>query len=359
MSAEIAMQSLRKENSPPNVTAIIPTYQRARLLRRAVCSVLDQEGVPLQVCVYDNASGDETAAEVKAMASRDARLVYHCHPSNLGAAANFEFGLRRVDTPFFSILSDDDYLLPDFYRRAMAGFEAYPEAKFWIGTTLNVDEKGIIWDARVNRWPREGLFRPPGGFMAMTGQGFQPTWTGMVFRREVLDLEGLPDPETLGPSDMEFCLRLAARFPYVMEKHPSAVFVLNSESFSTTQPLSSFWPGWKRMMRNFEASELLSGDAKNAALSALRADAQRMLFRRGANAIAARRLDFARQAAQALAAECKLPGRAAVLRTIAGLCAQSRVAQQAYTALYTRAERRLVQSRNDLQVRYGHLLRDA
>lgn len=346
------------DGAEPLVTAVVPTFRRPRLLRRAITSVLSQQGASLRVCVYDNASGDDTAAMVASLATGHSRLHYHCHATNIGAAANFAYGLRRVDTPFFSILSDDDYLLPGFYQRALMGLAAHPEALFWVGVVLNVDTNGVIWDARVDRWQREGVFCPPEGFMSMTG-GMAPAWTGIVFRRAVLDLEGLPDPETLGPSDLEYCLRLAARFPYIVEKHASAVFTLNNESFSATQPISAFWPGWKRMMKKFEANKRLSGDFRKGALAALRHDAQRMLFRRGANAIAAERLDFARDAADALAADCGLKDRARLLRVITAVCAQSAIAQGAYTSAYRLAERRIVRSRNALQVKYGGLLRHA
>lgn len=340
----------------PVITAIIPTYRRPALLRRAISSVLEQEGVPLQVCVYDNASGDETAELVAAMATEDPRLVYYRHPLNIGGLANFEFGLSRVDTPFFSLLSDDDYLLPGFYQRALAALEAYSSAMCWAGMTLNVDESGQIWDARVRRWPREGMYEPPQGFIRMTG-GMAPAWTGILFRREVLDMVGMLDPTVLGPSDLEYCLRLAARFPYVLEKYPSAVFTLNSASFSATQPMSSFWPGWKRMLQKFEADDGMDEAFKHRALAALRQDAQRMLFRRGANALAAGRVDFARDAADALQADCGMAGRARLLRTIASGCERSSLLQRAYTFAYRSAEARIVRSRGTLQAEYGSQLR--
>lgn len=346
------------DDSLPLITTIIPTFRRPRLLRRAITSVLEQTEAPLRVCVYDNASGDETADVVRKMADTDARLGYHCHSANIGAAANFDFGLHQVSTPLFSILSDDDYLLPGFYQRAMAGLTAHPEAMFWAGMTLHVDEAGTIWYARVRDLPREGLLAPPEGFMAMTG-GMAPAWTSIVFRRDVLDIEGFPDPETRGPSDLEYCLRLAARFPYVLEKYPSAVLTLNSASFSATQPMSSFWPGWKRMLQRFNDDGDLDQAFKREALAALRSDAQRMLFRRGANALAAGRLEFARDAAEALQDDCGLPGRARLLRVIAGACEHSALAQRAYTLAYRAAEARIVKSQSALQAKYGSLLRSA
>jgi glycosyltransferase involved in cell wall biosynthesis len=342
----------------PFITAIIPTYRRPQLLRRAISSVLEQEDASLQVCVYDNASGDETADVVATLAAKDSRVIYHQHPTNIGGLANFLFGMSRVETPFFSLLSDDDYLLPGFYRRALAGLSEKPQAMCWAGMTLNVDERGVVWDARVRDWAREGLLEPPDGFMAMTG-GMAPSWTGILFRREVLDLVGMLDPEVLGPSDLEYLLRLAARFPYVLQKHPSAVFTLNSASFSATQPMSSFWPGWKRMLEKFSTDDTLDDAFKMQALHALREDARRMLFRRGANALAGARYDFVRDAVDALESDCGLVGRASLLRMLATACKRMSIVQQAYSIAYRLAERHIVGSRKILQAEYGHLLRMA
>lgn len=342
----------------PRITTVIPTYRRPELLRRAVTSALEQEGVPLQVRVFDNASGDGTGAVIAAIAARDTRLRYHCHPGNIGGLANFEFGLRNVDTPFFSILSDDDYLLPGFYRRALEDLDAQPDAMFWAGITLNVDEQGRIWDARIDRWAREGLFVPPQGLMPMM-HGMAPVWTGIVFRRELLTGLGFPDPEALGPADFDFILRVASRHPFILRKHPSAVFTLNNASFSATQPLSSFWPGWQKMLRNVESNDALAADAKREVLRALHVDARRMLLRRAANALAQGRYDFSCGAAEALRAEYGPGARPAFLKALTRALERFPSLQAFYAWLYRWAERRLVRSRSDLEPRFGRLIRRA
>lgn len=337
------------------VTAVIPTFRRPRLLRRAITSAVSQEGVDVTVAVFDNCSGDETADVVSAIAQRYPGVRYHRHPANIGAIANFKAGVDSVTTPFFSILSDDDYLLPGFYQRALAGFAEHPEAMFWAGVTLNVDEHGTIWDARLNRWPREGLYPPPQGALQMTG-GLAPTWTGIVFRREVLERAGFIDPETLGPSDLDYTLRLGARFPFVFEKVPVAVFSIHGSGFSATQPLSSFWPGWLRMIENIKAMPGLMDADRERLLTALNADARRMLFRRGANALAAARLDFARAAAAVLSEHYGQTVRSGLLRAMAEGCETIPGGQRLVTACYRLLERRLVASRADLQRTHGHLL---
>jgi glycosyltransferase involved in cell wall biosynthesis len=338
------------------ITTIIPTYRRPALLRRAIASAVDQQGVDARVCVFDNCSNDDTAEVVKRMAQDHPQIRYHCHSRNLGASANFDFGMRSVDTPFFSILSDDDYLLPDFYQRALASLAEHPDAMFWAGTTLTVDEQGAIWDARVDRWPREGVFGPPEGLMAMM-HGMAPVWTGIVFRREVFDLIGFMDHEALGPSDLDFMLKIASSHSYVLSKHPSAVYMLNAESFSALQPLSSFWPGWQKMFRNIDANESLDQQARESALAALHQDARRMLFRRGANALAEARFDFTREAAQVLHGYYSRVWRSWLLKNLASLCETMPWFQRFYAAAYRAAQRRLVASRADLEVRFGHLIR--
>ncbi len=340
----------------PSITTVILTYRRPTLLQRAIASAVDQQGVEACVCVFDNCSDDDTAEVVKRMAQEHPQVRYHCHSHNLGAAANFDFGMRSVDTAFFSILSDDDYLLPGFYQRALASLAEHPEAMFWAGTTLSVDEQGTIWDARVDRWPREGVFNPPDGLMAMM-HGMAPVWTGIVFRREVLDQVGFLDQETLGPSDLDFMLRVASRHPFLLSKHPSAVYMLNANSFSALQPLSSFWPGWHKMFRNLESNATLGQQARKAALRALHQDARRMLFRRGANALAAARYDFSRGAAQALQDYYGRRWRPWTLRILASFCETVPGFQRVYAAAYKAAERRLVASRADLEARFGHLIR--
>jgi glycosyltransferase involved in cell wall biosynthesis len=94
------------------ITVIVPTFRRPALLERAVRSVLAQTHPDLVVAIYDNASGDGTREVCERLAKEDPRVRYHEHRENIGAGANFQYGLERVATPYFAFLSDDDALLP-------------------------------------------------------------------------------------------------------------------------------------------------------------------------------------------------------------------------------------------------------
>lgn len=336
------------------IATIIPTFNRQALLGRAVDSVLAQD-VSVSIRVFDNASTDGTEQMMRSLAASDESVRYHRHASNIGGAANFEFGLTTVDTEFFSILSDDDYLLPAFYQEAIRALDADPEALFWAGCTLHVDESDVVVEARIETWARYGRFIGEEGVMAMT-HGRAPTWTGIVFRRRVLERLGLPDRDARGPSDLDFVLRAAAHGPFIVSPHPSAVFILNSASFSATQPLSSFWPGWLHMIANVRRWAVFDATSRERIAAALETDARRMLFRRGIAAVLAGRRDFAKEAALILRDTPR--GRMAGLLLGMTFVATRYPGVVAVLArLYARLETRLISQRNDLQRRHGGRLR--
>ncbi len=90
------------------VSVVIPTFNRSRLLERALRSVgLQRPRRPAQVIVVDDASTDDTAEVAEAFG---AELITHRH--RLGAAAAYETGLRAARHEWVALLDDDDEWLP-------------------------------------------------------------------------------------------------------------------------------------------------------------------------------------------------------------------------------------------------------
>jgi glycosyltransferase involved in cell wall biosynthesis len=339
-----------------SITVIIPTYRRPQLLRRAIESVLEQDYADLQVCVYDNHSCDATAQVVSDLARADPRVRYTCHDRNIGGLANFQFGMARVDTPYFSFLSDDDYLLPGFFATAIPALAAAPEAIFWAGLTLRMDADGGFFDATLDKWDREGLFAPPDGVLRLL-RGNAPCWAGTVFRRQAIEEIGLLDEAVGGAADLDYMVRAAARHPYIVSKLPAAVFTMHPGSVSETAPFSLFWPGWLKIARNVEEVASMTAPARAQIVEVVHQDARRMLFRRGANALAKADIGFARHCARALREHYGLFAKSLLLRAIATACASLPLAQQAYTACYRAAERQILRRREGLRANYAGIVR--
>jgi glycosyltransferase involved in cell wall biosynthesis len=238
------------------------------MLERALVSVLRQTVRNVRICVYDNASGDETESIVRKLASRDARVQYFRHDANLGALANFLFGMRRVETPYFSFLSDDDVLLPDFYETAIAGFERWPDALMSAASTVEVNEAGRPLFEPLALWPREGLFEPPSGAFAMLDNR-HPTWTTALFKRESIDRIGYLDLEVGGPSDLDFELHLAACAPIVVSKLVCGAYVRHAAAHSATET-PDVAAGFARICRKIDGDARIDADARVKLAAGLR-----------------------------------------------------------------------------------------
>lgn len=233
----------------PKITTIIPTYRRPKLLKRAIESVLSQSFGDFQVCVYDNASGDETAEIVSGIAKKEPRVKYFCHNENIGGHKNFHYAIERVVTPFFTILSDDDFLLPDFYEIALDGFRKHPEAIFSAVATAHISDSGDVLDVPMLQWPA-GFYKSPYGLVAMLTYG-HPTWTGILFRKDVFEKNSFIRESVGVTSDLDFELRVARNGSFVVSRKLGAVFVMHPEGSYVSAGFSGFWPGWLKMVRTF------------------------------------------------------------------------------------------------------------
>lgn len=237
-------------NTPePQITTIITTYKRPKLLKRAIESVLHQTYSSFQVCVYDNASGDETAEVVAELKKRDSRVKYHCHSENIGMMNNYQYAFEHVNTPYFSFLSDDDLVLPTFLETTLKGFEKHPEVMFSAASTLIVNEKNEIVADPLAHWKREGLYALPEGPIEMVGRWIPPT--AILFRKQVL--EGI----TIATSnqilwDCDLLLKIAARFAFFISKEPCGVFLNHAQSFSAHQGSKNWRAGILKMMHEIE-----------------------------------------------------------------------------------------------------------
>jgi len=316
----------------PLITAVIPTYRRPMLLRRAIRSVLAQTYPHLRVCVYDNASGDETPSVVDEMARTDCRIKYYCHPENIGALKNFIYGMEQVETPFFSIFSDDDVLLPDFYQTALAGFEKFPEVMCSVTATLQVDCRGNILGIPLLAW-KPGLYLPPEGLLAMLNC-LPPVWTSVLFRREVIEKVGCLDEEVGPAADLDFELRTAARFPIVVSLQPGAMFVRHPGSSCTSPLLSFIWPGWLKMVRNLTEDQRIPYDARRYAGHVLTERLKSSLVRQGLGSLVRRNWEDTLKASEVLGNHYHLRGRARLLRVSARVCRHLPGVYYLFYALY-------------------------
>ncbi|MCW2574158.1 MAG: glycosyltransferase family 2 protein [Modestobacter sp.] len=98
------------------VTVVIPAYNRAGVIARAIASARAQRPhPPAEIIVVDDRSSDDTAARA---ASAGARVVRHERNRGAGAARNT--AMHSATQPWTAFLDSDDMWLPDHLARALA-----------------------------------------------------------------------------------------------------------------------------------------------------------------------------------------------------------------------------------------------
>jgi glycosyltransferase involved in cell wall biosynthesis len=225
-------------STDPMITSVIPTYRRPELLRRAIRSILDQNYHHFKICVYDNASNDRTPAVVRELASQDPRVHYHCNPENIGAPDNFALGLSEADTPFVHLISDDDFLLPNFFNHAVAAMQENPDAAFFSGGMLSTEPDGRVRGFLCYGTETKTVCHPPALFKLLAP--YTRTWTSALFRRASLNALGGLKKETGYGFSIELILRSSTRFQAILSDTPCAVFTVHPGSSSVAEASEAF-----------------------------------------------------------------------------------------------------------------------
>ncbi len=248
----------------PLITTIILTYRRPHLLKKALQSVLSQTYPHFQVIICDNASGDETASVVAEFAKKDPRIKYFCHEKNIGMLGNYQFGLSLVNTDFFSFLSDDDAVLPNFYETTLQEFQKHPDAGFVAGSTIILSPKGRTIRIPLSYWPREGKYNPPDGALEMIGK--YPVPTSVLFSKKVIKHVSI-DFENPIYWDCDYLFQTASIFPIVISKKPCAIFRHHDQSFSNQKNSDIYEEAFNKLLKNIQKNKNLTTEKSQSAIS--------------------------------------------------------------------------------------------
>lgn len=122
----------------------IPTYKRPALLERALDSAVRQRtSRPYQILVVDNDAEGEHAAAIDALLRTYAspRLRYVRNPANLGMFGNWNRCLSLAEARYVTVLSDDDWLAPDFVHHMARLMERRPGGVLYACVPRVVDER--------------------------------------------------------------------------------------------------------------------------------------------------------------------------------------------------------------------------
>ncbi len=195
------------------VSVIIPTFNRAHLVGRAISSVLFQTFERYEILVIDDGSTDSTWNVVQQFGSR---IRYLPLGTNLGVSAARNTGIRKSRSPFLAFLDSDDYWLPEKLSSQIGFFRHNPEIRI-----CQTEELWIRHGRRVN--PGKKHRKPSGDIFSPSLKMCLISPSAVMIRRSLLDETGLFDETLPACEDYDLWLRIAARYPIPLIEKPLVI----------------------------------------------------------------------------------------------------------------------------------------
>lgn len=187
------------------VTVILPTFNRAHLLERALDSVYAQSAPPAEVIVVDDGSTDSTSELV----SERFPAVRYCHQPNKGVSAARNRGISTASQPWLAFLDSDDEWLPKKLERQLGALEKNPGSLF-----CHTDEIWIRRGRRVN--PMNKHAKPEGWIFPQCLPLCCVSPSSVMLHRDLLEEVGVFDESLPACEDYDLWLRVASRHPVLL-----------------------------------------------------------------------------------------------------------------------------------------------
>ncbi len=145
MVEDVTREAGRMDAGGLSIAAVIPTYNRARLLGRAIESVLAQSRSPDEILVVDDGSTEDVASTVR----RYGNLVELVRKPRGGIASARNLAASLAETDFIAFLDSDDYWDGshlDAVARAIAGTEQRASLYFCDVRLSKERGGGTLWE---------------------------------------------------------------------------------------------------------------------------------------------------------------------------------------------------------------------
>ena len=197
------------ENS---ISVIIPTYNRAEKLAKALDSVLAQTTPAQEIIVIDDGSTDRT----EALINHDYPTIQYHKQENRGVSAARNVGIQSATSEWLAFLDSDDEWLANKLEVQMKRLKAEPD-----NLISHTDEIWVRNGRRVN--PKKKHIKKGGHIFEHCLPMCAMSPSSIIIHRSVLDDVGLFDESLPACEDYDLWLRITAKYPVTFIETPQII----------------------------------------------------------------------------------------------------------------------------------------
>lgn len=209
------------------ISVIIPTYNRAGLLPRAIGSVLSQTSPADELIVVDDGSSDNTA-EILAAYGGQLQVI---RQKNRGVSAARNTGIERAKGEWIALLDSDDAWLPRKLENQRAYIRSNPGIRIFQSR-----ERWIRNGRRVN--PKRKHYKPAGWIFKPSLKLCLVSPSAVIFEKSLWQEVGGFDENLPVCEDYDLWLRIAKKYAIGLDDVESVVkYGGHADQLSTGTPL--------------------------------------------------------------------------------------------------------------------------
>jgi len=222
------------------VSIIIPCYNYGKYLPETILSLQKQSLQNWECVLVDNGSTDNTKEVCAAICKADSRFNYY-YCDNNGPAAARNIGIKNTLAKYIQLLDADDLLEHDKLKMQVDYLEAntavdlvYGEARYFTNDNpslrlYSMEEGNKDWMSKISSTDK--LFK-----RQLLNGNIMPIHAAL-FRRELIEKNGLMDEQLKGYEDWDLFLRFAfngAHFKFMRHENAMALIRIHQSSLSKT-----------------------------------------------------------------------------------------------------------------------------
>lgn len=208
----------------PSVSVIIPAYNAAWCVGRAIDSVLAQTFQDFELIVVNDGSSDDTAAVL----ARYGQSLHVIEQSNCGLSAARNRGATAARGRYVAFLDADDRWMPAKLARQVTLMMAHPHLAFCSTSALLEGPDGTA----LGEWRAQPSALPPLHAIFLHNAFVPGSGSAVLVRRDALDQTGGFDEELQSIEDIDMWMRLAAMGGYACIDEPLVVIMKRPNSMS-------------------------------------------------------------------------------------------------------------------------------
>jgi len=235
------------------VSVIIPTYNRAEMVKRAIKSVFKQTYKNFEVIIVDDGSTDNTEAVIQKMRERNRRTRYIKHKKNRGGTAARNTGIKNARGKYIAFLDSDDEWLPEKLEKQMKMLQGSP-------TEVGVNYSAL-WKIRGNKrfyFPSPKIFACDGYIhnIILEGNSYIGTPCSLV-KKQVFEKVGMFDEKLAACQETELWIRVSKYYHFQFIDEPLVISYTEKDSVSANYDARSkaYKIIFKKHYRKFEANK--------------------------------------------------------------------------------------------------------